>query len=550
MGEIFNGLPNKDELEDYIRTYAGDGNVTSGEYPASLEYLMRFWERAKGEYLFKLLGNQYIIEKDYTFTRNVNDIRDSMRQACRYGAMETFYDEFTKYVEKRYQKQMEGRPNGDDEIPWREYKALMCLIEYVNLARNEVNLHTTLYKAVKVPLGNEKLEVVTIQSGAKPVRLLAKFAEAWDIEGFESFRLEHSRILNDKELVGKMCLSIHPLDYITMSDNPYDWESCMNWMNDGQFRMGTVEMMNSKYVVVAYIKGDRPLRFYDKFWNGKKWRNLFIVDRDFITAVKGYPYQSTDMDIFCLKWLRQLAAKNLDWHYDENVIEYEPDSYDDRIYIEDEDEYLAFTFETGVMYNDFGNNNTTHIILRNDMRKDGIYCYYSGKTECMYCGRELDSQQDCNDDLDDSGCVICNECCKTYHCDGCGEGYHDRDDLYELDGNVYCESCYNDHAVEDIYGEIHDRDNCTVVRMLNRYLEKNEIINDDDARSIWVESLNDIDQYLKNSVIYHSYKRDSWWWSNGFYYFTQNDLNEDGEKFFLNGGYVFSDPDKCRYPVW
>ena len=38
-----------------------------------------------------------------------------------------------------------------------------------------------------------------------------------------------------------------------MSDNNSGWESCMSWRNNGCYRRGTVEMMNSPYVIVAYL---------------------------------------------------------------------------------------------------------------------------------------------------------------------------------------------------------------------------------------------------------------------------------------------------------
>ena len=32
-------------------------------------------------------------------------------------------------------------------------------------------------------------------------------------------------------------------------------------------------------------------------WNNKKWRSLYIVDENFITNIKGYPYQHNEFDI-------------------------------------------------------------------------------------------------------------------------------------------------------------------------------------------------------------------------------------------------------------
>ncbi len=547
MGEIFDKLPNKVELEDYIRTYAGDHAVNSGRAPASLDYLMRAWEKNKGDHLFKLMGGQYIIEKKYSFNKDVSEITNEIRQSCRSGIMRDFYDNFCEYIQTRHQ---EAAPQDDDrETAWNEYKALSCLVEFHNLADSSVDFWYRAPSAVKVVI-NEDGDTVAIQKGAKPVRLLAKFAQVWGIEGFEAFRLELSRILNDKVLTGTMCLSIHPLDYITMSDNPYDWESCMNWMDGGQYRMGTVEMMNSPYVVVAYIKGDKPLRFYDHTWNGKKWRNLFIVDYDFITSIKGYPYQNREMDEFCIKWLKSLAAQNLDWHYETEIAEYNPDSNDDCVVFNSlEDGRIYFTFETGVMYNDFGNSNTSHMIIRRNFNKDSVYCYYSGETECMYCGRFLDNAQDNNDDIEETGYVICNECCKYVQCDCCGCSERSYDDLYELDGEYYCETCYNDHAVEDIMGETHNYDNCSKYSLFARHLEKGEVVDPDRAHYVWVYNYGDLAQYLAGEPIHHKYRKEDWYWESRFSYITPEELTEEGKQFFKENYYKFSDPAECQY-LW
>ena len=61
------------------------------------------------------------------------------------------------------------------------------------------------------------------------------------------------------------------------------------------------------------------------------------------------------------------------------------------------------------MYNDFGNSNTSHMIIRRNFNKDSVYCYYSGETECMYCGRFLDNAQDNNDDIEETGYVTVGE---------------------------------------------------------------------------------------------------------------------------------------------
>ena len=76
------------------------------------------------------------------------------------------------------------------------------------------------------------------------MRVLSKIATAYNLPGFEDFRIAQSLVTNQANLKGYITLSIHPLDYMTMSDNNCGWDSCMSWQEEGCYRQGTVEMMN------------------------------------------------------------------------------------------------------------------------------------------------------------------------------------------------------------------------------------------------------------------------------------------------------------------
>ena len=428
--DIFNKLENEDKIliEDYIRRFAGDENVTVSRKPASLNWLLRFWDENKDQYLYKMMDNSFILEKNVKYEKSISDIIDEMRNNF---TISNFRTKFCRHFNW----------TGD----------ILTLVDYDILAKNSYDYGRFCFSYLE-----EK--PLMINTGCKPVRMIGKVCEMCGIEGFEEFRLEHSRILNQKMLKGTLCLSIHPLDYITMSDNDYDWSSCMNWVNHGEFRMGTVEMMNSKCVVVAYLKGDKPFRFYNHYWNNKKWRNLFIVTPEIITGIKGYPYQSATFDKIVINWIKELAEKNLNWTYGDNIIAYSPE--EEYVTIQD-DNYNKFCFTTGIMYNDFGNSNNTHCVVNSNLGLgESFDIHYSGPTECMYCGEELSDNED-SGELEDTGCVICSSCATYHYCDCCGDRIDSYDSMYELDGELYCESCYYDHRCEDpITGEEHYDGNC------------------------------------------------------------------------------------------
>lgn len=436
MGNMFDKLPFKDELQSWIATYGSYSNVNSYEEPASLDYLMRYWEKAKSNSLYKMLGENFIIEKEVSFNRPDSEIEEILKNDN--SDIDYFVDNYIDWV----------RDIDEDGIVKRR---LLKLSDLETLATNEYTGHS-----FKININGTS---ISIQTGCKPSKILGKIANAANIEGFEKFRIAHSMALDKKHSTGTLCVSIHPLDYLTMSDNEYDWDSCMNWRNAGCYRMGTVEMMNSPYVVVVYLKGSKTMRYYTHKWNSKKWRNLFIVTPECIMGIKGYPYQSAELDGAALDMLKDLAEINLGYRYLDKIYSHHFYENCDDVELEDDEcEYhtIHFEFETGYMYNDFGNSNTTHFLLSPDVFKNelNISCDYSGFSECMYCGHEIDGW---DYDIADADEVICTKYINPIECCCCGCAVSEE---FELDGDYYCEDCYYENRAFDPFGgEYHHRDN-------------------------------------------------------------------------------------------
>ena len=99
---------------------------------------------------------------------------------------------------------------------------------------------------------------------------------------------------------GKLFLSIHPLDYITISDNNHNWSSCHNFY-DGDYRIGNLNYMADKTTLVAYFctddKFDEDLYILPNTkWNSKRWRVLVhlqeIDGKLVIIYNRQYPFKS------------------------------------------------------------------------------------------------------------------------------------------------------------------------------------------------------------------------------------------------------------------
>ena len=487
MGVLLDKLQYQDELYTWIQTYAGfDANYMPEKPIVSLGYLMRFWDKNKQD-LYHLLDNNIIYEKEIRYERSYDELFNKMRHFVDYEIGRTFCRAYADWVQ-----QLKGDAFGDEDT-WSIRHRLLTLINPNTLADN-----TYTGRSFKVKVGAKE---ISIPSGCKAIKALNKLANAAMLPDFETFRIGHSMILNDRKTTGTLCFSIHPLDYFTMSDNEYDWDSCMNWRNNGCYRMGTVEMCNSPYVVVCYLRGEKEMRFYDKVWNSKKWRNLFIVSKDIITGVKGYPYQSDFLDTECIKVLKHLAEKNFGFNYSDTIYEHEFNNEQEYFYLnEDDEETHTFSFETGIMYNDFGNCTTTHFVINPEV--NSYYVYYSGEAECMCCGAIVGR----NYEDDDAEKLFCGDCVSYNYCDDCGCRLAP-DEVYELDGISLCESCYCEHRVFDVVSrEYHYDGNCIQIFLIEdededvSTQEYNEFLSEHKYVDVYIESDDFTDYHEANLV--------------------------------------------------
>ena len=300
----------------------------------------------------------------------------------------------------------------------------------------------------EVAVGDGK--VIKLVYGCKLMKTLGRFARECDrAEEFEYLRLRQSQILNEANISANLCLSIHPLDFMTASFNENDWRSCMCW-EDGEFRRGVIEMMNSPMVIVAYLESaSNSLHLCgDLKWNSKKWREFFIVRPDMLSGIKGYPYWNRNLEDETLNWLRQLFAPFYGTDYCENIKVWET-----RHIVTDlsNDVCVNLRMQCGpAMYNDFYDGNDYHSIFAKHLKSVGrLYINYSGESECVCCGSVTTS-------FNSEGDLCCEECVETYYCEKCGCSIGNLDDLYELNGRHYCRYCYEQLPECDCCNDIVD----------------------------------------------------------------------------------------------
>lgn len=414
-------------MDTYRRVYVprGDKDECFNDY-CSMDYLLRKWNDKK-QPLLKLFGNKLILEKKISYKEKEENLINELREMLRgkvYGKHSAL--PFTAAYRDKIRQVVDSTS--------AEYLLLMRLITPNALLDNSYD-------------GPDfTVDSLVIKNGIKTIKALSKLAFKWQLEGFEDFRICHSVVLNSRIIKGTLCLSIHPFDYWTMSDNSNGWSSCMSWGETkkedyGCYRQGTVECMNSPATIIAYLKDAEDFNFaFDSYWNSKKWRQLVTFDCNCIFAIKGYPFQNDELSTMVVDWLRELASDNLGEEYLPVV---EKDSF-----IELEGRTLEFQLETCKMYCDqnalpyhwFSVNSHPDFLKSYSYSYSGdkSYIFYieeSGSSECMVCGELTDC-------FSDEGQLACDDCSYSY-CEFCSDVIYDNERKIILsDGRVICLNCF------------------------------------------------------------------------------------------------------------
>lgn len=154
---------------------------------------------------------------------------------------------------------------------------------------------------------------ITIPKGMKLIKAFKYFII--DDVHLDAIQTMASQIIQSNKVSGTLCFSVHPLDFLSLSENTCNWRSCHSL--DGEYRSGNLSYMVDKSTVICYLKedNDRCLpNFPDNIqWNSKKWRVLlfFSNNYDMLFAGRQYPYSSEEGMLI----VKDILLKKLDLGY-------------------------------------------------------------------------------------------------------------------------------------------------------------------------------------------------------------------------------------------
>lgn len=134
-----------------------------------------------------------------------------------------------------------------------------------------------------------------IPKGMKVIKAF-KFFEK-NPKKLENLQNAASMLIQEDKITGVLCLSVHPLDYISASENCHSWHSCHAL--DGDYRAGNLSYMVDKHTIMCYLRADNCDYILPDFptevpWNSKKWRIwIHLSDNwDIMFAGRQYPFTS------------------------------------------------------------------------------------------------------------------------------------------------------------------------------------------------------------------------------------------------------------------
>lgn len=146
---------------------------------------------------------------------------------------------------------------------------------------------------------NTSFENVKFRAGDKISRCIGKILDLYDITPAEkdSILIKFSMLIQSVKVKGSAVLSIDPIDYITMSENNSNWESCHSM--SGCYRTGPFAYLQDGSTAISYAKpkddciftyGDGKTLAY----SNKNWRQIVLFSKElkYATQLRQYPYTS------------------------------------------------------------------------------------------------------------------------------------------------------------------------------------------------------------------------------------------------------------------
>ena len=439
---------NLEQLYNEGTKWLRDINYNTISNPSRLPY--QVWEENKKQFLFSLLRQQLIYSVPTEVSMTEEELYYKIKESgVRYTLQQQFKPEFARILTTM-----------SSELDENEKIIEKCLFDLLNiniLARQRIEKDYTF---------NWNGKRVKFNKGTKVTKLFRFFVNESELDILIK---KYATIFNQKTIKGDLCLSVHPLDYFSVSDNQCGWNSCFS-VHDGSYRISTTGLLTSPNTMVAYLSSeDVEYEAYNMSmtWNNKKWRTYVTMSHDQKTFHIGreYPYSNPALRQKVVEMIADLTGLEYQ-EVDREIYINTPDAfYNDGFYhlyeatnIED-DEHIdeldiaedCYCMECGTTYDLEGVNGICCISCHPECHED-----YIGT--CTLCDTHIFDYEDYTY-VSSCGEYVC-ECCspKLTYCQECNEVYIGEDEplaevYYRKEDRYYitemCSRCLKDAMEQD-----------------------------------------------------------------------------------------------------
>lgn len=303
-----------------------------------------------------------------------------------------------------------------------------------------------------------------IKAGGKTIKAFKTFFSEEYSKELVFWQQKASELVQKSKITGYLKFSIHPLDFLTISENEHNWTSCHSL--HGDYAGGNLDYLTDSVTFVAYLSSTpyytEKIEHLNNFqWNSKKWRMLVYVNENNSLVFLGreYPFTNSYLNHATKQFITNVLLEEKD-NWDTGWY----DSFDKvsqtcntHIYEEIRPSYfyqqciipvssLVKRTNNPLHYNDllFSSYYLPTVRFGKNYTEEDTITIGGGKTLCAFCGEH---------EVTDSELLFCNECAITYtnklpeeyvFCDHCGAVILEDDSYWLADSDaIVCEKCYN-----------------------------------------------------------------------------------------------------------
>lgn len=310
-----------------------------------------------------------------------------------------------------------------------------------------------------------------IPKGMKLIKAFKYFEK--DPKQLRKYQDQASAIIQEDKICGTLCFSVHPLDFLSASENTYNWTSCHNMVGD--YSAGNLSYMADEVTFMVYLKGEEHAllpHFGDVEWNSKRWRMfLYTTTNDsFMMAGRQYPFASKDGIDNVLRIYNNILSKEpvedsygfitkkyLPWQQD-YITSYRDKELNSRYlvinqYLKDintvvQDDPYMMGYNDLLYSSDYEEPYFTTLDSRLYEHNMRFPMVVGGRAPCMCCGMSP---------ITSSSFMRCDYCEFEYgdgenenisHCDECGARVWVSEGYYTDDLDLICRDCFYENYFE------------------------------------------------------------------------------------------------------